>query len=402
LKLSIIIVSYNVRFYLEQCLNSLYRAINGIDADIYVVDNHSKDSSVEYLRKRFSHVNFIASNHNLGFSRGNNVAIRQSEGEYVLLLNPDTFVGETTIKESIDFMDAHPDAGALGVCMINRDGTKAMESRRGVPTPIVSFYKMVGLCAKFPRNKQFGRYYMGYLPWDEPCEIEIVSGAYCMLRRSALDKTGLLDEDFFMYGEDIDLSYRILKAGYKNWYLPSKILHYKGESTQKSSFRYVHVFYDAMLIFFRKHFGHLSFWLSIPIKIAIYLRAFIALIVMSYQQMRKLLGFLSTLRRKDPNYLFIGQQTALDQCRRIARNKGLFGDFVVADAVSHPHGHHDEAFAHYLLADESRPLIIVYDTDAYSYEQILTIFSENPDRYITVGTYNRKSRTIVTAEEIIK
>ena len=402
MKLSIIIVSYNVKSYLEQCLISLQRATEGIEADIYVVDNHSKDGSVDFLSKRFSQVNFVESNHNLGFSRANNIAIRQSEGEFILLINPDTFVGEHVIGECLAFMESHPDAGALGLCMLGRDGEAARESRRGIPTPLTAFYKMTGLCAKFPKNKRLGRYYMSYLPWDEPAEIEIVSGAFCMLRRAAIEQVGLLDEDFFMYGEDIDLSYRILKGGFKNWYLPQKILHYKGESTEHSSFRYIHIFYDAMLIFFRKHYRHMSFWLSIPIKTAIYLKATVALIVMLTTQMRRSLGFLNRKRRRDPNYLFIGQQTAIDQCRKIARFKGLFGDFVVADATTHPDGHNDEVFASYLTSSETRPLVVVYDTDSYSFEQILDIFYRQPRNNVFIGTYNRKTRTIIRAEEVIK
>ena len=147
-------------------------------------------------------------------------------------------------------MDTHPEAGATGVAMLKDDGGFAWESRRGLPTPFTSFCKMTGLCALFPHSRRLGRYYMRYLDKNKTNQIDVISGAFCMVRRSALDKTGLLDEDFFMYGEDIDLSYRLLQCGYKNYYQPLRILHYKGESTHKSSFRYVHVFYKAMLIFF--------------------------------------------------------------------------------------------------------------------------------------------------------
>ena len=278
MKLTVVIVNYNVRHYLEQCLRSLERALKGIEAEVYVVDNHSKDGSVEALQPLFPAVHFISSNHNLGFARANNIAIHQSEGEYVLLLNPDTVVAESSIARCIDFMDSHPDAGAVGVKMHTESGTPAMESRRGVPTPLVAFYKMSGLCSRFPQSRRYGKYYMSYLPWDEASEIEVVSGAFCFLRREALLKVGLLDEDFFMYGEDIDLSYRLLKGGWENWYQPSDIIHFKGESTQKSSFRYVHIFYQAMLIFFRKHYGHQSFLFTVPVKLAIYFRAALALI----------------------------------------------------------------------------------------------------------------------------
>ena len=269
MKLSVVIVSYNVKYYLEQCLLSVQRALAGVDAEVIVIDNHSKDHTVESLSGRFPDVKFISSQHNLGFAKANNKAIRQSTGEYVLLLNPDTFVGEQTLRQAIDFMDAHPKAGAAGVKMLKCDGEAAMESRRGVPTPMTSFYKVVGLCRRYPMSHTFGKYYMSYLPWDKPSQIEIVSGAFCLLRRQALDQTGLLDETFFMYGEDIDLSYRLLKGGWENWYLPFHVLHYKGESTQKSSFRYVHVFYGAMLIFFRKHYAHLGWLIGLPIQLGI-------------------------------------------------------------------------------------------------------------------------------------
>ena len=281
MKLSIVIVSYNVCQLLDECLQSVERALDGIDGDIYVVDNCSSDGTVDTLRPKHPQVHFIANAENVGFARANNQAIRQSDSEYVLLLNPDTVVYEPTIKGCLDFMDQHPEAGGAGVRMLTREGTVAPESRRAVPTPWVSMLKMLG----FTR-----RYYMSHLPWDEPSQIEVISGAYCLLRRKALDQVGLLDEDFFMYGEDIDLSYRLLKGGWQNWFLPFDIIHYKGESTQKSSFRYVHVFYQAMLIFFRKHYGHLSFQLSIPIKTAIYFRAFLALLHMLTDRLQQFLN----------------------------------------------------------------------------------------------------------------
>ena len=268
-KISIVIVSYNVCQLLDECLQSVKRALQGIDGEVYVVDNNSTDNTVETLTRKHPDVHFIANKDNVGFSRANNQAIRLSSSEYVLLLNPDTVVFDATLRNCLAFMDAHPQAGGAGVRMLNREGVPAPESRRAIPSPWVSLLKMLG----FSR-----RYYMSKLPWDKSGRIEVISGAFCLLRRKALDQVGLLDEDFFMYGEDIDLSYRLLKGGWENWYLPYDIIHYKGESTQKSSFRYVHVFYQAMLIFFRKHYGHLSLLLSIPIKMAIYFRAMLALI----------------------------------------------------------------------------------------------------------------------------
>ena len=367
MKLTVIIVSYNVCYYLEQCIDSVQRAIKGLEAEIYVVDNHSTDGSVDYLKRRFADtVTLIECNHNQGFAKANNIAIRQSSGEYVLLLNPDTFVGEDSIRQVVDFMDAHPKAGGAGVMMHNADGTVARESRRGLPTPYVSLLKMLGFSK---------RYYMSHLSWTEPGWIDVVSGAFMMLRRSALEKVGLLDENFFMYGEDIDLSYRIQKGGYENWYVPSNILHYKGESTQKSTFRYVHVFYQAMLIFFRKHYGHLSFFVVLPIKMAIYGRAFLALFQMLSMQLRRYLGDYG--KREDITYAFEGSLPMVDNCMKIALRKGLS---IAETNVS---------------AD-----CVVYDTDTLSFEEIIAEAAKHPGKQI--GTYSSKSRVIITPREIIK
>jgi len=268
MKLSIIIVSYNVRNYLEQCLQSVKQAFDGIEGEVFVVDNRSDDDSVETVRTNYPWVRLIVNQENMGFSRANNIAIREACGEYVLLLNPDTIVEKDTLREVLGFMEEHPKAGGAGVMMHNADGSLAPESRRALPTPWVSCLKMLGFSK---------RYYMSHLPWDKPGRIEVISGAFCFLRRKALDEVGLLDEDFFMYGEDIDLSYRLLKGGWENWYLPYPITHFKGKSTQKSDYRYVHIFYKAMLIFFRKHYSHLSVFYALPVKMAIYFRAAIAL-----------------------------------------------------------------------------------------------------------------------------
>lgn len=277
--LDIIIVNYNVKYYLEQCLYAVHEAIVGVDALVWVVDNDSKDGSVDYLEPLFPEVRFIRNSENGGFSKANNIAIRQSKGKYVLLLNPDTIVSSKTIKECIHLLDEHPEIGSTGVSMFNADGSYARESKRSVPTAKVSFYKMVGLSALFPKHREFAKYHMGYLDADASNEVEILSGAFNMMRRKALDEVGLLDETFFMYGEDIDLSYRFMKGGWKNWYLPTPIIHYKGESAHPSTIKYVNVFYQAMIIFYDKHFGgrySLSAWL---IRFAVYFKALITLFI---------------------------------------------------------------------------------------------------------------------------
>lgn len=279
MKLSIVIVSYNVKHFLDQCLYSVQTAIKSIDAEVFVVDNLSGDGSCEMVREKYSWVNLIENKKNTGFAVANNQAIRLSQGEYVLLLNPDTLVQEQTFHRCIAFMDSHPNAGALGIKMIDGKGNYLPESKRGLPTPAVAFYKISGLIKLWPKSERFAKYYMGHLPNDQINEIEILAGAFMFMRKKTLDMVGLLDEHFFMYGEDIDLSYRIIKAGYKNYYLPEpSIIHYKGESTKKGSINYVMVFYKAMILFAQKHFtsGEARIYTS-AIRIAIYLRAFLSL-----------------------------------------------------------------------------------------------------------------------------
>ena len=278
MKLSIVIVNYNVSYFLEQCLQSVSIAIKDIEAEVFVVDNNSVDNSVEMLRQKFPWVSLICNKENLGFSKANNQAIRLSKGEYILLLNPDTVVEADTFEKILDFMDSTSDAGALGVKMVDGRGEFLPESKRGLPVPSVAFYKIFGLSKLFKKSKRFGRYHLTYLNQDEINSVEVLAGAFMLLRKSVLDKIGLLDEDYFMYGEDIDLSYRVIKAGYKNYYFPkTRIIHYKGESTKKGSLNYVFVFYRAMQIFAGKHFSQKNASLyNAMINVAIWLRASLA------------------------------------------------------------------------------------------------------------------------------
>ncbi|MBM3404879.1 MAG: glycosyltransferase [Bacteroidetes bacterium] len=280
MKLSVIIVNYNVEYFLEQCLYSVRKALHGMDAEVIVVDNNSVDGSVKMVQSKFPDVRLIANKENTGFSKANNQAIRISKGESILLLNPDTIVESDTFSKVIAFMDEHPDAGGLGVKMIDGKGRFLPESKRGLPVPSVAFFKISGLSALFPKSRIFGRYHLGYLDKEKVHTVDILSGAFMLLRKQTLDQTGLLDESFFMYGEDIDLSYRIIQAGYKNYYFPhTRIIHYKGESTKKSSLNYIFMFYQAMIVFARKHFSKKNARLvSMLIHLAIYLRAFVAIL----------------------------------------------------------------------------------------------------------------------------
>ncbi len=278
--LSVIIVNYNVKYFLEQCLHSVLRAQGDIKTEVFVVDNNSVDGSCAMVQEKFPGVKLIRNEENLGFSVANNQAIRESAGKYILLLNPDTVIEEDTLIKCVSYIDAHPKAGGLGVKMIDGKGDFLPESKRALPTPGVAFYKVFGLSRLFPKSRVFGRYHLGFMDRDEIHSVDVLPGAFMMLRRSALDEVGLLDEDFFMYGEDIDISYRLLNAGYENIYYPeTAIIHYKGESTKKGSLNYVMTFYNAMRIFARKHYSRkMARSYSLIINLAIYFRALLAII----------------------------------------------------------------------------------------------------------------------------
>ncbi|MBO9571752.1 MAG: glycosyltransferase family 2 protein [Chitinophagaceae bacterium] len=253
--LSVIIVNYNVKILLGECLASVQKAIGGIEAEVFIVDNASTDNSIEYLQPLFPQFNFIRNEVNTGFAKANNQALKLASGQFILFLNPDTLVEHDCFSLCISFMNAHSDAGALGVRMLNGHNQFLKESKRGFPSPMVSLWKMTGFTGLFPRSPIFAKYYLGHLDENKTNIVDVLSGAFMFVRKSVLDKTGGFDERFFMYAEDIDLSYRITLAGYKNYYYPEvTIIHYKGESTKKD-FKYIKQFYLAMSQFVKKYYG---------------------------------------------------------------------------------------------------------------------------------------------------
>lgn len=272
MELSVIIVNYNVKHFLEQCLYSVRSALLKTGGEVIVVDNSSPDNSLAYLQPLFPEVQFIANQENIGFAQACNQGLARSRGQYVLFLNPDTIVPEDCFENCIRFFQEHPEAGALGSRMVDGSGTFLKESKRAFPSPLTSLYKLFGLARLFPRSAQFSRYHLGHLEEHKNNEVDVLAGAFMMIRKTVLDKTGGFDERFFMYGEDVDLSYRIQKAGYKNYYFAgTTIIHFKGESTKKGSMNYVRMFYSAMSLFVNKHYGgrqagifnsliHLAIW----------------------------------------------------------------------------------------------------------------------------------------------
>ncbi len=278
MQLSVIIVNYNVKYFLEQCLCSVIKACKNIDAEIFAVDNNSTDGSREFLASKFTTINFIWNKENTGFAKANNQVLAQARGQFILFLNPDTIVPEDCFEKCIQFFESHTQAGALGIRMIDGTGKFLKESKRAFPSPLTSLYKLSGLTKLFPHSKTFAQYHLGHLPENENHEVDVLAGAYMMVPKNILDKTGSFDETFFMYGEDVDLSYRIQKAGYKNYYFAEEtIIHFKGESTKKGSLNYVKMFYSAMSLFVKKHYsGSRAGLFNFLIQIAIFLRAILA------------------------------------------------------------------------------------------------------------------------------
>jgi GT2 family glycosyltransferase len=269
--LSVIIVNYNVRRFLENALASIFRALEGIDGEVFVVDNASVDGSAEMVKTKFPRVCLIESSENVGFARANNIALRRARGEFMLLINPDTVVQEDTFHVMLKFFRDVPDAGLAGCKILNPDGTFQLPCRRSFPTPWVAFTKIFGLSSLFPKSRLFGRYNLTYLDEEETYRVEALGGAFMMVRREAYEKAGGLDESFFMYGEDLDWCYRISKAGFNVYYVhATKIIHFKGESTKRSDIDEISLFYQAMQLFVRKHFNRsraVLFFLNLGIVI---------------------------------------------------------------------------------------------------------------------------------------
>ncbi len=262
---------------MRNCLFTVQKGIGNIPTEVFIVDNASTDGSIKALQPEFPAFNFIANHENVGFAKANNQALALAKGEFILFLNPDTLIPENCFSACIAFMRNQPMTGAIGVRMVDGHNQFLKESKRGFPSPLVSFWKLTGITGLFPRSKIFAQYYLGHLDEHQTHKVDILSGAFMFIRKKALDITGGFDEQFFMYAEDIDLSHRIVKAGFTNYYYPAiTITHFKGESTKKD-LKYVHQFYLAMSQFVKKYYGRgvYSFFLDI----AITLRALVSAVI---------------------------------------------------------------------------------------------------------------------------
>lgn len=386
--LSIIIVSYNVKYYIEQCLNSVLRSVP--DAQIFVVDNNSTDGSVEYFRDHFPQIEIIANDCNAGFGRANNMALAKATGRYVLFLNPDTVVAERTIPGCVEYMDIHPEVGAVGVCMLYGFGRFALESRRSLPTPLVSFWHMTGLGKLFPNSKVFAKYHLTYLDSSKECPIEVVSGAYMFVRKEALDKTGGFDESFFMYGEDIDLSYRILQQGYKNRYLPLPIVHYKGESTSKTSYSYAKVFYNAMNIFFNKHFSRYSTLFALVVRIVIGIKkisTFVGQNIVAHGR--------NMLEIKEM-CLYVGRSESFDKVNRLIALSNVLCNPQFIEGRENVSVSLEKSVPDNIKA-------IIFDTSAFSYNDIMDWMHDRAleGKEYTMGLYSSETGRLITQMETL-
>ena len=275
IRLSVIIVNYNVRDFLMHALESILKALQEITHEIFVVDNASADGSVELIKKQFPQIKLFPLKSNIGFAAANNLAIKQAAGEFVVLINPDTVVQEDTFKSLLNFMDTHADAGAATCKILNPDGSFSVDSRHSIPTPLTALWKQIGLNRLFPKSKTFGRYNLTYLDENAINTVDAISGSFMFIRRSVFKDVGLFDEDYFMYCEDVDYCYRITRTGWKIYYVPeSSIIHYKGESTKKNNLDYVLNFNKSLYIFYKKHFRKKYFpMVSWMILVAIFFRA---------------------------------------------------------------------------------------------------------------------------------
>ncbi len=276
--LSIIIVNYNVKEFLQNLIHSVEKATLNLTKEIIIVDNASDDGSVDFIKEKFPNVKLIANQKNLGFGKANNIGLKLVTGDYILLINPDTLVAEDTFEIMIQFFKDTPAAGLAGCKILNPDGTLQLACRRSFPGPWTSFTKVTGLSTLFPKSKIFARYNLTYLDENKSYEVDAISGSFMMMRRSVYEKVGGFDEQFFMYGEDLDLCYRIQKSGFKVYYVHStQIIHYKGESTKRSSLDETKVFYNAMHLFVKKHLSS-SFLVGLILRSAIVIRSLFAFI----------------------------------------------------------------------------------------------------------------------------
>ncbi len=378
-RVTTVIVNYRLKYFLEQTLLSVREAYEKIPGKTIVIDNNSGDDSIDFLQSRFPEVTFIRNKENVGFARANNQGFELADTDYILVLNPDTIIGENTLYETVSWMDSHNDCAALGVKMIDGNGNFLPESKRSFPSIWNSFCKLFGLSSIFPKSKIFAKYHVRYLDKNKTHQIEVLAGAFMLLRTSVVQQAGGFDEDFFMYGEDIDLSYRMAINGRHNYYLPTPIIHYKGECTKTESINYVKVFYEAMHIFYRKHYPRRSFISKMFINSAIFMRMCIGAVTSTIIKPLRL-----QLKRshKTASTYVISKNGTNDICEILSREGFNNRIFKVADISDVP---------------QTRDLInIIIDDREHSYNDIIHTIMLNSSQKRFFHIYSGRNHLIIS------
>ena len=365
MQLSIIILNYNVRYFLEQCVLSVENAIKNTDAEIIVIDNNSSDDSCAMMKLRFPNVKLIENKENLGFPKGNNIGVAQAKGEYICILNPDTVVAENTFEKIASFLAITENVGIVGVKLIDGTGNFLPESKRGIPTPWVAFTKITGLYKIFPKSRIFGKYYAQHLSENETGKVDILVGAFMVMKRNLYNEIGGFDENCFMYSDDIDLSYRVLKTGKSNYYFDgTSVIHYKGESTVKDG-TYIKRFQEAMNFFYKKHFK-VSFFFSVFMKIGILFFSFVKM-------------FQGTPKQKinPENYILVSEDELL---REELQNK-LRSPIQLQKASQ--------------LVFENENSEIIFDQNHTSFKSIIAAFETNKNKGFSFKILPKSSRFLI-------
>lgn len=372
MQLSVVILNYNVRYFLEQCVLSVQEAISGLDAEIIVVDNNSSDDSCLMMKTRFPEVKLIENKENFGFPKGNNIAVNQAGGKYICILNPDTVVAEDTFTKILAFAEAKQDLGIVGCKLIDGTGSFLPESKRGIPTPWVAFTKIFGLYKIFPKSNLFNRYYAQHLNESQTGKVEILVGAFMLLEKDLYQKLNGFDENCFMYADDIDLSYRTLEMNRNNYYFhETTVLHYKGESTVKDEL-YMKRFQDAMNFFYQKHFKK-SWFFSFFIKIGTWFFSFIKM-------------FQGKPKEKPlpESYILYSENTNLTKkLASILENKVRFLDFKKEKMVNSS------------LILKGKKTEIILDNHYVSFKKCINIIETLKDKNITFKIFPKKASYII-------
>ncbi|WET01562.1 glycosyltransferase family 2 protein [Flavobacterium sp. YJ01] len=372
MQLSVIILNYNVRYFLEQCVLSVHEAIAEIDAEIIVIDNNSSDESVLMMKEKFPNVKLIENKENFGFPKGNNIGVRQAKGKYVCILNPDTVVAEDTFSKILAFAERQNNLGIIGCKLIDGTGEFLPESKRGIPTPWVAFTKIFSLYKIFPKTKLFNQYYAQQLDENQTGKVDILVGAFMFLERKLYENLDGFDENCFMYADDIDLSYRALQLKKNNYYFhETTVLHYKGESTIKDE-KYMMHFQEAMNFFYQKHFKK-SWFFSIFIKIG----AFLFSIAKMFQ------GKPKENSLPESYFLYSENENFTKKLASILENKVEFLDF------------NGEKMVNSCLILKGKKAEIVLDNHYISFKKCIEIIETLKDKQVTFKIFPKKTSFII-------